>query len=103
MGLKSIPRPLLCPQPFAMVNLKCDELHHDIMGYLSRFAAGRNDAAGAAAVTGGPVSGCTLRLSIRRSEDFLVRLNKSPDGRMLIPELDDFEVVNRSIRWVSGN
>jgi len=36
-----------------------------------------------------------LRLHVRSSEDFLVRLTKAPDARVVIPELD-FELVNRS-------
>lgn len=47
--------------------------------------------------------GGALRLHVRCAEDLLFRLEKAPDGCLMIPELDDFEVVNRTHRTETGS
>jgi len=47
--------------------------------------------------------GVRLQLDVHRDTDLLVRLSKAPDGRVIIPELEDFELVNRTHNQESGS
>jgi NAD-dependent deacetylase sirtuin 2 len=72
-----------------------DEHALAIQAYVAKAASAKKPVSNASWSLSTEETG-SIRLTVRCFEHLLIQLEKAPDGRIVIPELEDFELVNRS-------